>query len=75
MVHRRSYLDIIYGYLKVGRIILRPVAHPNIDIGLLYARVKRHPDCLILELDCLIYSVPLIIQTVEEGKLETRQGR
>lgn len=74
MIDWRSYLDIFNGDLKVSRIILGPVAHPNVDIGLLDARVKRHPYCLILELDRLIYSVPLVIQTVEVGKLEACQG-
>lgn len=74
MIDWRSYLDIFNGDLKVSRIILGPVAHPNVDIGLLDARVKRHPDGLILEIDSIIYSVPLVIQTVEVGKLEACQG-
>ena len=75
MIHWRSYLDIFYSDLKVGGIILGSEAHPNVDIGLLDASVKRHPDCFILELDRLIYCMSLIIQTVEVWELETRQRR
>ena len=75
MIHRLSYLYIFYCDLKVGGIILGSEAHANIDIGLLDARVKRHPDRLILELDCLINCMSLIIQTVEVWELETRKRR
>lgn len=75
MIHWRSYLYIFNSYLKVGCIILGSETHANIDIGLLDARVKRHPDRLILELDCLIYCMSLIIQTIEIWELEARQRR
>ena len=73
MIHWRSYLYIFNSDLKVGGIILGSEAHANVDIGLLDARVKRHPDRLILELDRLIYCMSLIIQTVEVWELEARQ--
>jgi hypothetical protein len=75
MIQRRSYFNIFYSDLKVSRIILGSEAHANVDIGLLNACVKRHPDHLILELDRLIYCMSLIIQTVEVWKLETRKRR